>query len=286
MTQSETQDELIKTALGLAWDYHVDIRYHAAIRTLLTAIEEFPQAVGLYQALSYIYNDCGQYQDVVNIFKGMVRNGGEHTAITWNNLGAAYQKLSQYQDAIGSYREALEMEPENATVRINLASLYHEDLNQSDRAIALLREGVEINSQDTGFYLSLSNIYIDLRQYNEVVLIFGEMENNSVNHTLATWNNLGLAYSELSREDRQEEDVSPISLAQLEVKRSGDEGEDHLQVISLLKHAFDNACTEDQDDSLRLIFTTLLNATKGTPLPSAEQIMWEWSEAPRILGMP
>jgi tetratricopeptide (TPR) repeat protein len=298
MAQSETENKIIETARELAWAYHDAGRPEAAIKTLRNAIDVVPQSVALYDCIGYIYCVLGWYEDVVTTVEEMVKNGGEHTAITWNNLGVAYRELGRNQEAEEAYCRALQMDPQITEVRTNLASLYHYDLKQSERAIGLLQEGIETNPRDIDLSGRISSIYINLGQYGNAVKTFESMVANGGEHNTDTWSNLGVAYHRLKRYPEAEgayqeslkmdpDSAYPyIGLARLEVGFSGEEGVDPLRAISLIKRAFDNARGEEADkDVPARVFTLLNQVTNGTSLSSAEQIMYEWSEASPSLGM-
>lgn len=269
-----------------------------AVETLTTARKADPRSEYLHNKIAFIYFCLGQYAEAVKTFEDMVRSGGTHTAVTQNNLGSALYGLGRYEEARKAFQASLEMDPNVAGPRRALAHLLHDKFNSSDEAAALLKKGIERNPCCTGYYESLSYILCGLGWYQDAVDLLQSMERNGAPDSAIAQNNLGHVLCELGRHSEAEDAFHRsivlgsaslsfycplVGLAKLLAPAELGEGREPMRAIAFLKGAFDKV-HKKEEGALIGIWKVLCQATDKTNLPSAERILYQWSNPTLEMG--
>ena len=121
-------------------------------------VRQNPNNAITYVNLGFAYNNLGRFQEAITSFKKAIRLD-PNNAFAHTNLGFSYKNLGRYQEAVTPLKEAIRLDPDDAYAHYNLGVVY-ESIGRNDAAIAEYKEALKINPNDASARTNL----IALRQ--------------------------------------------------------------------------------------------------------------------------
>lgn len=228
--------EAIDKAPGFVLLYCLLGDIYRAIGKFEDAITEYKMAIWLdslnvtaYTALCLCYEDCGDYDSAIDIYKklitiqpdvaeyhgnlanilylkGEVKEAIAHyqTAITLNpsaqwtsimaqTLGFVYQENERNLDAsVSAYHTAYMLTPEEMEIYINLGSAYY-DKGDYDNALAVYRRALDLNPKNSKIHCNLGYLHWGKGDIEDAIKEYELSILYDNNYDIA-YNNLGVIY--------------------------------------------------------------------------------------------
>jgi tetratricopeptide (TPR) repeat protein len=167
-------------------------KYHAAIASLRTVVQQRPDMVQGWSALAQCLRATKQYGAAVGPYQKVLEMAPE--AKVAYNLGYCAMKAKQHSTAINAYGKALEMDPTMVEARYNL-SLTFMNAGRYEEAAASFEAMKELEPDSYRVYYSQGLSYYYLGDYDAALeaydMAFAQKE------TVNVLNNMGLVYDKL-----------------------------------------------------------------------------------------
>nr|MEE4268098.1 tetratricopeptide repeat protein [Candidatus Krumholzibacteria bacterium] len=167
-------------------------KYHAAIASLRSVVQQRPDMVQGWSALAQCLRATKQYGAAVAPYQKVLEMAPE--AKVAYNLGYCAMKAKQHSTAIDAYGKALEMDPTMVEARYNL-SLTFMNAGRYEEAAASFEAMKELEPDSYRVYYSQGLSYYYLGEYDAALeaydMAFAQKE------TVNVLNNMGLVYDKL-----------------------------------------------------------------------------------------
>lgn len=115
-----------------------------AEKVLREGMELFPNDEKILNLLGWVLYQRGKYQDMVELYKRLVKLNPQQSFTLFYNLGRAYFQLKDYQSAINAFHKTLEIVPEHKNALFYLSTSYEKlgDIKSSKKYLSkLIKKG-------------------------------------------------------------------------------------------------------------------------------------------------
>ncbi len=167
-------------------------KYHAAIASLRTVVQQRPDMVQAWSALAQCLRATKQYSAAIEPYQKVMEMAPD--AKVAYNLGYCAMKAKKYDTAINSYDQALQLEPTMIEARYNL-SLTYMDAGRYQEAVDSFELMKEIEPDSYRVYYSQGLSYYYLGEYDLALETYDQALEQK--ETVNVLNNIGLVYDKL-----------------------------------------------------------------------------------------
>lgn len=128
-------------------------KFERAIELLKSAHELNPEHVDTAVNLSGAYILTKKFKMAVQVLEPLSQKDGQHNAMLWTNLGAAYlgnpilANDEEQQQAITAFEQALKINPIAPNVAYNIGLIYR-DRQENEQAIFWFKKALQANPND------------------------------------------------------------------------------------------------------------------------------------------
>jgi tetratricopeptide (TPR) repeat protein len=167
-------------------------KYHAAIASLRTVVQQRPDMVQAWSALAQCLRATKQYSAAIEPYQKVMEMAPD--AKVAYNLGYCAMKAKKYDTAINSYDQALQLEPTMIEARYNL-SLTYMDAGRYQEAVDSFELMKEVEPDSYRVYYSQGLSYYYLGEYDLALETYDQALEQK--ETVNVLNNIGLVYDKL-----------------------------------------------------------------------------------------
>ena len=169
-----------------------DKKFHAAIPSLRTVVEELPDMPQGWLALAQCLQQTRQYREAVTTYEKAYELNPDPKLLF--HIGRCAQKSNQPTKAIDAYEKALQVDPGYVKARYNLALTYM-DAKLYDKAVDSFGKLVELEGPSYRAYYSMGLSYYYQGLYDEALETYDMALEEK--ETVNVLNNIGLVYDAL-----------------------------------------------------------------------------------------
>jgi len=174
-----------------------DKKFHAAIPSLRTVVQELPDMYQGWLALAQCLQQTRQYGEAVTTYEKAYALNPDPKLLF--HIGRCAQKSNQPTKAVDAYEKALEADPGYVKARYNLALTYM-DTKQYDKAVDSFQKLVDLEGGSYRAYYSMGLSYYYQGLYDEALETYDlALEQKE---TVNVLNNIGLVYDAMGQKKK------------------------------------------------------------------------------------
>lgn len=174
-----------------------DKKFHAAIPSLRTVVQELPAMYQGWLALAQCLQQTRQYGEAVTTYEKAYALNPDPKLLF--HIGRCAQKSNQPTKAVDAYEKALEADPGYVKARYNLALTYM-DTKQYDKAVDSFQKLVDLEGGSYRAYYSMGLSYYYQGLYDEALETYDlALEQKE---TVNVLNNIGLVYDAMGQKKK------------------------------------------------------------------------------------
>jgi tetratricopeptide (TPR) repeat protein len=131
-----------------------------ALETIIEAretINAYPDDVGAYNTIGFVYYQTRAYLSGIDIYKKALTIEPDNE-ILYNMLGYCYIGVQQYDDAIKTFQQLIEVAPEDPNSYDSMAEGYY-SIGNIDKALEFYHQSLTVDSTFTNPYFMLGRIH-------------------------------------------------------------------------------------------------------------------------------
>lgn len=161
--------------------------YKEAEVILKNGLQENPEDEKLLNLLSWVLFQLEKYQEMIDIYKKMVKLNSQISFTMFFNLGKAYFQLGDYRSAIDAFVKTIELVPNHKNALFFLSASYEKlgDLKTSKKVLSKIIDKNLLESEKTKISIQegleeyslteliTSNIHKELKENYSKVLLYG-----------------------------------------------------------------------------------------------------------------
>jgi arylsulfatase A-like enzyme/Flp pilus assembly protein TadD len=185
--------------LNLATIYKEEGLLREALEVLRLGLESLPSNYEIFSTYVNFLIDNSQYEDVIEIIKGMNLRQSDYDPELWNYLGIAYANKRDFEMAIAAYEKALSIENNYPVALNNLGTVYlslfleTKDPEVFQKSLESFKKAIELNPDYAAAYNGLGGAYRQAGNLNGAIYCWEEALKLKPDFDHALYN-LGAAY--------------------------------------------------------------------------------------------